>query len=162
MGFLLLDFGLPEAVEIAVFVYCYGLFVGEGELCYGSFAGLQLLVLGALSGLKADPLYAVLFQHGVCYGANFYLYFLAQYGYYGEVLFLAGFNGVGYQLFHLFAAAYEGYAGVLDDGYDVAAVLADIKLSISHVDFSFKLFYFFYSPVSRRGCFLFVGTIIAH
>jgi len=130
-------------VEVAVFVYRHRLFIGECELCYGSFAGQQVFALTALGGFKVDPLDAVLFQHGVCYGADFHLYLVAQYGYYGEVLFLAGFYGVGYQLFHLFAAAYEGYAGVLDDGYDVAAVLADIKLSISHVDFSFKLFDFF-------------------
>ena len=124
-------------MEVAVFVYGHGLFVGEGKLCYGSFAGQQLLIQSALGGFKADPLYAVLFQHGVCYGANFYLYLVAQDGNYGEVFLLACFYGICDQLFHLFAAAYKGNAGVVDGGYDIAAVLADIKLNISHFDFSF-------------------------
>ena len=129
-------------MEVAVFVYGHGLFVGEGKLCYGSFAGQQLLKQSALGGFEADPLDAVLFQHGVCYGANFYLYLVAQDGNYGEVLLLACFYGIGNQLFHLFAAAYDGDAGILDGAYDIAAVLADIKLSVSHSDFSFlsKLF----------------------
>jgi activator of 2-hydroxyglutaryl-CoA dehydratase len=50
----------------------------------------------------------------------------------GQVLFNSGINRTGNQLVHFFTAAYQGYAGVVDLGYNVAAVLADIELDFFH------------------------------
>ena len=137
-------------MEVAVSVYRYGLFAADGEFRLGGFAGEEGLALDALCGFKADPFDAVLFAHGMGDGTNADFYFALGYGYYGKMLFLAGFNGIGGELLHFFTAADNGYAGALEEGYYVSTMAADVEFRCVHDKFSFKLNILFCLPAFIR------------
>jgi hypothetical protein len=77
----------------------------------------------------------VFFAHGVFYRTNGGSQGIAFYLNFGQVLFYGGIYTAGNQFLHLFATAYQGHAGVVDLGNQVAAMITTIKLNFFH-DFS--------------------------
>ena len=116
-------------MEVAVFINGKNLFISEIKAHIGSFAGLEVLKLDALFGLNADSLDEMLGEHGVVNRADIYIQYSVSKLYGGDMLFAAGFNGVGNKLFHLLPAADEGNSGVFNYAYLIAAVTADKEFS---------------------------------
>ena len=101
-------------MEIAVGVYGDGLVIAQAEGHIGFFAGLEILALTAVFGLDINPFDVVLIGHRMIYAANVDVDCSVFNGHGGQVLLVAGFDGIGNQLFHRLAAAYDGNAGIID------------------------------------------------
>ena len=127
---------LPQTMQVAVLVSSNHLVAGgQSEGDHGLLAGLQVLELFALLGFQSDPLDGVLFSHGVQGGTNDDLDQAAFHLNHGDMLFHSGVSGLGDQFDHLFAAADDLGAVILNISNDVAAMIALIEL---HNDFSFR------------------------
>ncbi len=129
----LLDLSHPETVEIAVSIDRNGFVVAEEELRLRGIAGLESLALAALFGLYIDPLYEMFSEHGMIDGAYIHFDETVAGRYDRQMLLARGVDGVGYERFHLLAAAYDVDAGVFDHADDVAAVAADVELGFHSV-----------------------------
>ena len=109
-----LYFSHPQAVEVAVCVSSDCLFLAEAEVSMGSITGLQSLAMAAIFGLDIDPFDVVFGSHGMVNSTDIDRDCAVVQSDNGKMLFAAGFDGVGNQCFHLFAAADNGNAGVVD------------------------------------------------
>ena len=70
-GRSVLDFCLPQAVQVAVLVHCNGFVAfGNSEDCTGSVAGIQACNLIALLGLEDDHGDEVVVCHGMLDAAD--------------------------------------------------------------------------------------------
>ena len=83
-------------------------------------------------GGERDPLDVVLLGHGVGDLADGHDDVVSVLDGHGDVLLCGGVGGAGDEQLHGLAAAARGHAPVLDDGHDVAAVVAAIELDLSH------------------------------
>ena len=117
-------------MEIAVCVYGHGPVVAQTEGHVGRFAGLEILSLTAVFGLQIDPLDVVLVGHRVIDAAYVDVHRAVRKDYDGQMLFGAGFNGVGRQFLHGLSAADNGNAGIIDLFDDITAGAADIEFRI--------------------------------
>jgi organic radical activating enzyme len=79
---------------------------------------------------REEPLDVVHIHHGVLHRTHRNREGAAGKLCHRQMLFAAGFHGVGEQLLHLFAAADQRNACVVDGGDQVATVLTDIKLCL--------------------------------
>ena len=118
----------PQAVEVAVCVDGHGLVVAQAEGHVGRVARFQDLALAAGFGLDIDPPDEMLGDHGVVYAADVDVERAVLHRNDRQVLFPAGFNGIGDQFLHFLPAAYHRNAGVADHTGQVAAAAADVKL----------------------------------
>ena len=128
-----LEFGLPEAVEIAVGIYCDRLLAVQDKGYMGCFAGIQNLSLNAVFGHQLNPFDPMYVDHGMIYRAYIYFHDILVDCNCGDVLFAACLNCVGDQLIHLLSAAEGINARIIYHLDDVAAAFTDIKLCVLHI-----------------------------
>jgi len=114
----------PESVQIAVLEYGNRLVVYNFEYGFGRLAGLQALALAALFGLEINPLYVMLFCHGMRNLADLHFNGVALNLNIGYVLLFACVDCVRLKQRHFVAAAYRRYAGKLNYAYKITAMLA--------------------------------------
>ena len=114
--------GLPETVEIAVFIGGdNGLALCQCKNRLGLLTGLQVLLLIALAGLENDEGDVVGVQHGMRNGADLNPDAAAVCLDHGDMLFTGGVGGVGNELDQLFRLEILGAIG----DYDFSAVGKD-------------------------------------
>jgi len=123
-------------VEVAVCVNGESLFIAEAEAELGGFAGIEILEKQTLFGFDADPLNVMLGDHGVVNGTYIDSKAALDERDNGQMLFNAGFDGVGDKIVHLLAAAEYGNTLVLYHADLVSAMAANIELCF-HFLFSF-------------------------
>ena len=115
------QFGLPQAVEIAVGIDGQRLVAGQGEHDAGILARGEELALTAVFGDQLHPFNIMRILHRMIHTADVYGDGAAVNGHGRDVLFAAGFHRVGDELIHLHAAAGRDDAGVADGFDDEAA-----------------------------------------
>ena len=130
-----LEFGEPQAVEVAVGIYSQRLFIAQYEAYVGGFAGIENLSVAALVGVQLHPLDPVDFFHGVIDAAHIDLYQAVFNLDIGLVLLAAGLDSVGNQLIHGLTAADGLNAGIIDHLNNITAVGTNVKLGILHISF---------------------------
>jgi hypothetical protein len=110
-----LQFGLPEAVEVAVLVDCEGLATTGANLCHGFI--LEVDADATILKLNIHEGDVVFGKHRVLHAAHFDADFaVVNLLHHGEVFLLACLYGAGDEFGHFLAAAEGGYAAV--NGFD--------------------------------------------
>ena len=117
-------------MQVAVGVDRHRLFAAQLKHRLGCLPGGEVAELSAVFGLHKEPLDVVHIHHGVLHCTHRNREGAAGKLCHRQMLFAAGFHGVGEQLLHLFAAADQRNACVVDGGDQVATVLTDIKLCL--------------------------------
>ena len=138
-------------MQIAVGIYCQGLFITKLEFHIGGFAGVQPSSLAALVGDQLYPLDPVSIYHRVIHGAYIDFHNAVLHSDGGDVLFTTGLYGVGDQFLHLLAAAEGLHAGIMNHLDDITAVGADIKLGVLHIGYLRNIIFMFYCVDSIIG-----------
>ncbi len=115
LGEVVLQLGLPEAVEVAVLIYGDGLTAAYANLCLGFV--FQVNTQTAILKLYIYESDVVFGKHRVLHAAHFdtdaaVVYLLHN----GEVFLLTCIYGAGDELGHFLAAAEGGYAAI--NGFD--------------------------------------------
>lgn len=131
---ILLKFGLPKAMQVAILVHRQRLGSAGAYLCHGFV--LQVDADTALVGLHIDEGDVVLGHHGMVHAAHLDAQTAVLQGCnHGYVLLLTCIHGVRYQFLHLLAAAYYGNAGVNHLYYHIATYRAFIKFRCHNLFF---------------------------
>ena len=117
-------------MQVAVSVDRHRLFAAQLKHRLGRLPGGKIAELSAVFRLHKEPLDVVYIHHGVLHRTHRNREGAAGKLCHRQMLFAAGFHGVGEQLLHLFAAADQRDACVVDGGDQVATVLTDIKLCL--------------------------------
>ena len=106
--FELLQFCLPQAVEIAVLVDRNRLATAGADNCLWLI--LEVYADATILSLNIDKCDVVLWEHWVCYAAHLNLYCAVIYACnYRNMLLATRINGVRNKLLHLLTAAYYCY-----------------------------------------------------
>ena len=120
---------LAMAFSVAVNDRSFGLFAfREVEHCLGCTGVVQHRAVHALVGYQPDERDVMLLGHRMKRGTDRYGDTRAIHLDHGHMLLGGGVRRVGHQLGHLLAAAYHGYAGIMDLADDVLAVITDVEL----------------------------------
>ena len=114
-------------MEIAVGVYSQSFVITEAYRSAGIIAGLSDFEMPAVFGLDINPFNVVLRNHGVIYTSHIDMNSTILNRDRRQMLFTAGFHGVGEQLVHLLTAAYHGNASIMDHVHQIAAVVANVE-----------------------------------
>ena len=117
-------------MQVAVGVDRHRLFSAQLKHRLGCLTGGEVAELSAVFGLHKEPLDVVHIHHGVLHRTHRNREGAAGKLCHRQMLFAAGFHRVGEQFLHLFAAADQRNACVVDGGDQVATVLTDIKLCL--------------------------------
>ena len=125
-----LKFRHPQTMQVAVGVDRHRLFAAQLKHRLGCLTGGEVAELSAVFGLHKEPLDVVHIHHGVLHRTHRNREGAAGKLCHRQMLFAAGFHRVGEQLLHLFAAADQRNACIVDGGDQVATVLTDIKLCL--------------------------------
>ena len=117
-------------MQVAVGVDRHRLFAAQLKYRPGCLIGGEVAELSTVFGLHKDPLDVVHIHHGVLHRTHRDGEGAAGKLCHRQMLFAAGLHRVGEQLLHLFAAADQRDACVVDGGDQIATVLTDIKFCL--------------------------------
>jgi len=120
--------GFPKAMEVAVLISGHQLIaVSQHKGGLRLLTRLEIFDLAAVFGLDGDELNKMLGQHGMLHRAYLDLNSAALNFHNRYVLLGGAVSGAWNQLGHLLATAHDRYAGGMNKGDDIAAVLTAIK-----------------------------------
>ena len=122
----------PKTVKIAVCIDCEGLFIRQRKGSDGGFTYLKASAMSALIGQKIYPEYAVLLGHRMLNLTDVHDYRVTGNRSNRDMLLVACFNDTCLKLCHFSSAAHHGNACIVDHSDQIAAMLANIKLVITH------------------------------
>jgi hypothetical protein len=123
----LLKLLLPETVEVAVFVNCYGLVAAESDCSLGLALVIKVNELTAVLILNVDPSDVVRLCHRMENCAYCYVEKIAVDLNLGNVLFAAGINSSCFEKLHRLSAADGGNTSVLNDLDNLSACSTNIE-----------------------------------
>ena len=129
MGELLFCSRLPEAVQVAVSENAFNLLtLVEGEGGFRRIGRAEDFSVDAVVCLEDNPADEVLRHHRMRHGTDSYLDNVAYLVADRHMLLMGSIYGTGHQLLRFLASAGQRCAGIVNHLYDVAALLAMIKL----------------------------------
>src|SRR5699024_289012 len=131
----------PQPMEIAVGVNGNRFIPFQTEGYMRKVTGIERLAVATIFRLDIDPLDEMLREHGVIHAAHVDMERAVFYRDNGQVLFSTGLHRVGFQCLHLFTAADNRYAGVVNHSDQVSAVAADIKFGLHSSDSSLYIIF---------------------